>query len=187
VDLAGIEHPVELALEELARLAVQHREHLAPHRVLAPHALRTGLPLAVPGADVVRAIDDVEPDGERVDNARREVALRLDLARAQRHLRGQVLRQFRARDHGSEDVRRDDDDVARHVLGAPLREDHLKRAERFVLIAERQIENRAARRGLVVRAAVQPRGRGWDRPRRLHRVAGRGDRDVTRAVGAAHP
>src|SRR3989442_7945708 len=34
--------------------------------------------------------------------------------------RGQVLRQLHARDHGGEDLRRDDDDVVRHLLVTPL-------------------------------------------------------------------
>jgi hypothetical protein len=35
LDLAGVEHAVELALQQVPRLAVQHLEDLAPHRVFA--------------------------------------------------------------------------------------------------------------------------------------------------------
>ena len=187
LDLARVEHPVELAFQQLARLAVQHLEHFAPHRVLARHALRARLPLAVPGADVVRAVDHVQPDGQGVDDAGREVALRLDLASAQRHLRGQVLRQLHARDHGGEDLRRDDNDVVRHVLVTPLGDDHFQGTERFFFVTERQIEDRSARGRLTMRSAPQPRGRRRSVARQLRLVARRGDGGVAAAVGAAHP
>src|SRR2546422_9038599 len=40
LELARVEHTIELALQEIARLAVQHLEDLATHGVLAGHALR---------------------------------------------------------------------------------------------------------------------------------------------------
>src|SRR2546425_764000 len=187
LDLARVEHPVELAFQQLARLAVQHLEHFAPHRVLARHALRARLPLAVPGADVVGAVDHVQPDGQGVDDAGREAALRLDLAGAQRHLRGQVLRQLHARDHGGEDLRRDDDDVVRHLLVTPLGDDHFQGTERFFFVTERQVEDRSARRRLTMRSAPQPRGRRRSVARPLGLVARCGDGGVAAAVGAAHP
>src|SRR6266852_2701401 len=64
LQLAGVEHAVELALQEIARLAIEDLEDLATHRVLARHALRPGLALAVPGADAVGTVDHVQPDRE---------------------------------------------------------------------------------------------------------------------------
>src|SRR2546430_10907795 len=45
------------------------------HRLFARHALRARLPLAVPGADAVAAVDHVQPDGERVDEDRKSTRL----------------------------------------------------------------------------------------------------------------
>ncbi len=75
LDLPRRKHAIELDLQKIARLAVQHLEHLPPQRVFARHTLRAGLALAVPGADAVAPIDHVETDRKRVDDARREVAL----------------------------------------------------------------------------------------------------------------
>src|SRR5206468_3667670 len=66
LQLTGVEYAVELPLQELARLPVQDVEDLAPHGVLARHALGPRLALAVPRANAVRAIDDVQADRERV-------------------------------------------------------------------------------------------------------------------------
>src|SRR5256885_14775518 len=94
LELARVEHTIELAFQEIARLAVQHLEDLATHGVLAGHALRPGLALAVPGADAVATVDHVQPDREGVDDLRGEAALRLDLVGAQRDLGGEVLREL---------------------------------------------------------------------------------------------
>src|SRR5882762_7677822 len=83
LDLAGREHPVELDLEQLARLSVQNFEHLPPHRVLARHTLRPGLTLAVPGPDAIAPIDYVQPHREGVDDAGGEVALGFQFPRAE--------------------------------------------------------------------------------------------------------
>src|SRR5213078_4061237 len=70
LELARVEHTIELAFQEIARLAVQHLEDLATHGVLAGHALRPGLALAVPGADAVATVDHVQPDRKGVDDLR---------------------------------------------------------------------------------------------------------------------
>src|SRR2546427_11376908 len=69
-----------------------------------------------------------------------------------------LFRSLHARDHGGEDLRRDDNDVVRHVLVAPLGDEHFQGAERFVLVTERQVEDRSAGGRLTVRSAPQPRG-----------------------------
>ena len=61
LDLAGREDAIELELEQLAWLAVEHLEDFAAQRILARHALRAGLTLAIPGADPVATIDHVQP------------------------------------------------------------------------------------------------------------------------------
>src|SRR5438034_793654 len=73
LELARVEHTIELAFQEIARLAVQHLEDLATHGVLAGHALRPGLALAVPGADAVATVDHVQPDREGVEIGRAHV------------------------------------------------------------------------------------------------------------------
>jgi hypothetical protein len=92
LDLAGVKHAIELLLQQLARLPVQHLEHLAAERVLARDALGSRLALAVPGANPVGAVDHVQADRQRIDDPCHEVALRFQLARAQRDFRGEVLR-----------------------------------------------------------------------------------------------
>ncbi len=70
LDLACLEHPIKLELEQLARLTVQHLEHFTPQRVLARHTLGARLALAVPRPNAIAPIDHVQADREGVDEAK---------------------------------------------------------------------------------------------------------------------
>jgi len=86
------EHAIEFELQQVARLAVQNLEHFPPQRLFPGHTLRPRLPFAVPGTDAVSAIDGVQADRQRVDDARGEVVLGFELPRAQGDLGCEVLR-----------------------------------------------------------------------------------------------
>src|SRR5687767_1488571 len=60
-DLAGGEHVVELAPQQLGRLSMEDLEDRPSDRFFTGHALNSRLALAVPGVNPVFAIDDVEP------------------------------------------------------------------------------------------------------------------------------
>src|SRR2546427_13251454 len=143
LDLARVEHPVELAFQQVARLAVEYPEDLAPHGVLARHALRAGLALAVPGTDAVPAIDDVQADRQRVDDLGGEAALRLHLVGTQRHLGGEVLGQLCRGDHGRKNPRHHDHDVVGDAFIATARYDDLQRAQRLVFVGAREPHDRS--------------------------------------------
>ena len=91
-DPPGREHLVELAAQQLGGLAVQDLEDRPADRLLARHALHSGLALAVPGLNAVFAVDHVETDGKRVDDLLGEATLLLDLLRAEAHLDRHLLR-----------------------------------------------------------------------------------------------
>src|SRR5213596_1672813 len=145
LDLAGREHPVELELEQLARLSVQNFEHLPPQRVLARHALRPRLALAVPGPDAIAPIDDVQAYRKGVDDAGGEVALGFQLPRAEGDLRGEVLRELVRRENGRQHLRHNDQHVVRHPLVAALWNDDLETAKGFMLVDQRKAQQCTAR------------------------------------------
>ena len=138
LDLARVEDAVELALEQLARLAVQHFEHLAPHGVVARHALGSALAFTVPGTDQVGAVNHVQADWQRINDPPHEVALRLHLPGAQRHLGSQVLRQLGRGDQGRQDLRHHQRHVVGHALRLARGQRDLQQAERRVLVHERK-------------------------------------------------
>ena len=187
LQLARVEDPVELALQEVARLTVEHVEDLAAHGVLARHALRAGLALPVPGPDPVGAIDHVQTHGKRVDDLRGEAALRLHLVGAQRHLGREVLRQLRRADHGREDACHHDHHVVRDPFVAAGGDDDLECPERLVVVNQRQPQHRTARNTLALRTVVHPLGHGRQVARHIRLVARGGDRCEPSAVGGAEP
>ena len=113
LDLAGLEHPVELGPELRRRLPGEHLEDRPAHHVVAPEALGAGLPLAVPALDPVVAVDDVEADRQAVDDEAGEAAVLLDLARLGRHLAGEVGRQLDRGEVGRQDVGHDRQELER--------------------------------------------------------------------------
>ena len=187
LQLAGVEHAVEFPLQQLPWLAVEDLEDLPAHGVLARHALRPALALAVPRPDHVGAVDDVQADGEGVDDARREIALGLDLAGAQRDFGGEVLRQLGRGDHRCQDLCHHHDDVVRHAGETPGRDDHLENAEPLILVHQRQPQQRALGGPLLVRPGTEPIGGRWGKPREQGLVAGERERGVRRAVRRAEP
>ena len=92
---------IELATEHRRGLAVQDLEDRSPDRVLARHALHARLALPVPDGDAILAIDHVQPDGERVDDARRHPALSIDLLGALDDLGLELLRVRGLLQHGA--------------------------------------------------------------------------------------
>ena len=90
--------------QHLRRLAVQDLEDRAADRLLARHALHARLALAVPDRDAVLAVDHVQADRQRVDDALGDAALAVDLARALDDLALQALRVRGLPQHGGEDV-----------------------------------------------------------------------------------
>src|SRR5206468_574212 len=187
LELAGVEHAIELALQEIAWLAVEHVEDLATHGVLARHALGPGLALAVPRADAIAPVDHVQPDRERVDDLGGKAPLRLHLVRAQRDLGGEVLRQLRGGEDGSEDAGHDDDYVMGDSFVASRGNDDLEQAERLVLVDQRQPHDRAPGHPLALRAAPHPLGHRRGITRLLRFVTGGGDRREASAVRCAEP
>ena len=91
LQLAGLEHAVELSLQEVPGLPVEHVEDHATHGVLARHPLRARLALAVPRTDLVVAVDHVQTDGEGVDDLRGEAPLRFHLVCTERNLGREIL------------------------------------------------------------------------------------------------
>ena len=187
LNLAGLEHAVELALQQIAGLAVEHLEHFPPQRVFARHALRAGLALAIPGADAEGAVDHVQTHRQRIDDAGGKVALGLHLAGAQRHFGGEVLRQLRGGDHGRQDLCDHEHDVVRQTAVARHRDFDFEQPQRLVFVDQRQAHHDARRRFFALRAGPHPVGdrtRG-DGGRGL--VALGGHRGVAGAVSRPQP
>src|SRR5205823_3851148 len=76
------EDVLELTAQHLSGLAMQDLEDRAADRLLARDTLHTRLAFAIPRLNTVVAIDDVQTNGKRIDDLRREAALLLDLHRA---------------------------------------------------------------------------------------------------------
>ena len=98
------EHLIELATQHLGRLAMQDLEDRAAEGLLARHTLHARLALAIPHGDAVLAVDDVQADRQRVDDAFGDAALAIDLARAVDDLGLEALRVCSLAQHGCEDV-----------------------------------------------------------------------------------
>src|SRR3989449_6080777 len=108
--------------------------------------------------DAIAPIDHVEADREGVDDARGEVALRLELARTEGDLRGEVLGQRSRRENRRQHLCHDDEHVVRHPLIAALRNDDLETAEGFVLVDQWKAQQRAAGHRLAVPSPRHPTG-----------------------------
>ena len=104
LEAARREHFVELAAQHGRGLAMQDLEDRAADRLFARHTLHARLALAIPDGDAIVAIDDVESDGQRVDDALRDSALAIDLLRPLDDLGLQPLRVRRLPKHRREDV-----------------------------------------------------------------------------------
>ena len=89
--LPGLEHALELAAQQLRRLAMQDLEDRAADRLFARHALHPGLALAIPRLNAILAVDHVEADRQRVDDLLGESPLLVDLARPRRDLRLEAM------------------------------------------------------------------------------------------------
>jgi hypothetical protein len=92
-DLTGVEHPVELGLQLLRRLAGEYFEHPTADDFVPPEARSADLALAVPDLDAVVAIDHVEADRQAVDDQTDEPALLSDLTGLGRDFDRQVRRE----------------------------------------------------------------------------------------------
>ncbi len=187
LDLTGFEDAVELLFQQVARLAVENLEDLAAQRVLARHPLRARFALAVPGPDPVIAIDHVQADRQRIDDAGHEVVLRFELAGPQGDFRRQVLRQLGRGEDRSQHLRHHDQHVVRHALVATLRDDHLEATERLVFMDERQAQQRAAGDRFLVRSLGDPAGDGGRESGELCFVFRAGDGEITGAVRGTEP
>ncbi len=180
-------HAIELTLQQIARLAIEHVEDLAPHRLVPRDTLGPGLALAVPRPDTVAAVDYVQPDGEGVDDLGGERPLHLHLVRAQRHLGGEILGQLGRGENGGEDATHDDHHVVGDCFVAAGGDDDLEGAERLVVMDQGQPQHRPAGHLLALRPLARPLG---DRPRvawQLRLVPGRGDSGEARAIGRTQP
>ena len=85
------EHFVELAAQQIGRLAPEDVEDRASHREIAPHALRAGLARAVPCVHAVFAVHDVETEREGIHDPGEELRVAID-RRAARQRRGDLVR-----------------------------------------------------------------------------------------------
>ena len=92
---------------------MQDVEDQLAHCPLARHALESHFPVAVPGLHAVLAINDVQAERQRVDDAGGEAPLRLNLAGRAGHFSGQAVHVLGVRQLGSEQVGNDGEHVAR--------------------------------------------------------------------------
>jgi hypothetical protein len=90
LNLAGLEHPVELRAELLRGLPGEHLEHLAAYHLVTSKSWCADLALAVPYLDAIIPVDDVETHRQAVDDEAGEPALLVDLPRLRRHLDCQI-------------------------------------------------------------------------------------------------
>ncbi len=144
--------------------------------------MRPRFPFAVPGTDAVTAIDSVQADRQRVDDARGEVALGFELPGAQGDLRSEVQRELTGGEYGRRHLGGDDQHVVGHAFAMTQRNNRLEAAEGCRFMDEGQAQQRPAWNRFLMRSRRDPRG---DRRRvtaSLQRVFGAGNREKAGAV-----
>ena len=145
---------------------MQHFEDELPDGVLARHALRAHFAVAVPGLDAILAIDDVEAERQRVDDARGEPSLGFHFARAAGDFSRQAMNVFGVRELGREQVRHDREYFAR-LSGHRRRTADGKDADALALADEPASDNTRQRVRLgssLHIAGGEKRRAGDDRP-----------------------
>ena len=183
LDLAGLEHPVELRAELCCGLAGEHVEHRPADDVVPAQPLGARLPLPVPALDAVVAVHHVEAKRQAVDDQAGEAAVLLDLAGLRGHLAGEIGRELDRGEVGRQEI---GDDRQHLEIRGPRPDPDLEQAQPRALVLEREAVavgqprdrvERAHRRGRIRRrrGLHGPEGRRARRPkpdgRRLDRQA----------------
>ena len=184
---AGGEHRVELPLQQLARLPIEHVEDAPTDGFTPRHLGRTGLALPVPSLDGELLVDHIEADGKRIDDLGRKAALGVDLTGPERDFARQVFRELDRPKERREDVRDDADDLLRYGGPVPARHHRFEQAQPLALVHEGKPKLNASVLGLDSAVFGDPRLYQTHVPVTGLSISCRHERAKARAVGGPYP